>query len=185
MRVSQRSLAGLDTSSFAVGLATGLSTGMASRLRGLSAMLPGDTEFFGPGGRWIGNGCFFGPPEDWPAFQRMICKDCYTSCTIPCPEDTCAGAVARGSNRIAELCAPGSPCVPKPADVPLQAIPTLTPQNIIPPLPNITRTLAPQPVSVPSCEPWCVVNAWITENPALAVAIVLGAAALLWPKGSR
>lgn len=54
---------------------------------------PTGGEYYGAGGRWVNvGGCFFGRAEDWPAFQRMyLCADRYTSCTVPCPADTCGG----------------------------------------------------------------------------------------------
>lgn len=74
---------------------------------------------------------------------------------------------------------------PAPSQPPAPPIPTLTPENIVAPLPDITRVLAPSPSPVPSCTPWCVINGWIGEHPLLAVAMVAGAAVLLWPKGGR
>jgi len=57
--------------------------------------LGASAEYYGPGGRWISNGCFIGAPEDWPAFQRAyLCNSPYSTCPIPCPSDTCGGGNA-------------------------------------------------------------------------------------------
>jgi len=55
----------------------------------------------------------------------------------------------------------------------------LTPQNIVQPMPDIAAAV--QPVQVVST-PWCDLNAWVASNPAIAVLVLLGSAALLWRK---
>jgi len=57
---------------------------------------PSGGEYYGAGGRWVNvAGCFFGAPEDWPGFQRAyLCSSPYTTCSVPCPSDTCGGGNA-------------------------------------------------------------------------------------------
>jgi hypothetical protein len=79
-----------------------------------------------------------------------------------------------------------SPTLAAPAPVSANpTLPMLTPQNITQPLPDITAATAPTPVATPSCSFWCVLNQAIDDNPLIAVAILAGGAALLWPRGKR
>ncbi len=83
------------------------------RQNGLGA----DTNYYGPGGSWISNGCFIGDPADWPSFQRnYLCNLPYTSCPIPCPADTCGGGNAAA-------CPGGAPAPATPPPSPYSASP--------------------------------------------------------------
>lgn len=94
------------------------------RQNGLGA----DTNYFGPGGSWINNGCFIGDPADWPSFQRnYLCNLPYTSCPIPCPADTCGGGNAAAcpgyvapSQQVATPAAPNPSTSPKVVSVDIQ-----------------------------------------------------------------
>ena len=72
-----------------------------------------------------------------------------------------------------------TPPVPPPPPPPL----TLTPANIVQPLPDITRTLAAQPATV-ECSLWSQLNGAIANHPGVALAILAGATYLVW-KGNR
>lgn len=87
-----------------------------------------------------------------------------------------------------------SPAVTRPADLALPAaamlplpstIPTLTPQNIVQPLPDISEMLAPRPVPLPDASLWCVLNGAIEEHPLIAGLILAGGIWLLWRKGKQ
>jgi hypothetical protein len=87
---------------------------------------------------------------------------------------------------LAQVFAPNTPAaigtyVPPPQVVP--NLPILTPSNVVQPLPDITATLAPEPFAPCGC--WQNLNEWIWDNPFAAVAILLGGAFVLWPKGRR
>lgn len=72
-----------------------------------------------------------------------------------------------------------APSLPPP---PPPQIPVLTPANIVQPIPDITETVAPHAYPVPSCSLWCVLNGAITDHPLIAVALLVGVAALAWPR---
>lgn len=78
-------------------------------------------------------------------------------------------------------CAPLPPLIP-PQPVPV-TMPVLTPQNIVQPLPDIT-SIAPMPLAENDCSLWCVLNGAITAHPVIAVAILVGVAFIVWPKGA-
>ena len=59
---------------------------------------------------------------------------------------------------------------------------TLTPQNVVQPLPDITRALEPVPIPTSKCSLWCDLNAAIAEHPVMAIAILIGTAYVI---GSR
>lgn len=65
-------------------------------------------------------------------------------------------------------------------------IPTLTPENIVQPLPDITTVLQPQPVQI-ECGTWAQVNNVIAENPLLAGLVLAGFAFAVFhhSKGKR
>jgi hypothetical protein len=63
-------------------------------------------------------------------------------------------------------------------------IPTLTPANIVQPLPDITQTLQPRPVQVPDCSLWCSINGAIADYPLIAAALLAGLAFAVW-KGTK
>ena len=73
---------------------------------------------------------------------------------------------------------PDAPQVNIPASTPV-----LTPSNILQPLPDITQANAPVIVSSDSC--WCALNRMINDNPVIALALLAGVAALIFPKGRR
>jgi hypothetical protein len=58
----------------------------------------------------------------------------------------------------------------------------LTPQTLVQPLPNITSSLAPAPVSS-NCTPWDELNQAISDHPVIAIAALAGLYLLL--KGRR
>lgn len=68
----------------------------------------------------------------------------------------------------------------------VNAIPTLTPENIVQPLPDITVVLQPQPV-FPDCSMWSRVNGAIAEHPVIAIAVLAGFAIAVFAhrKGAR
>jgi hypothetical protein len=74
---------------------------------------------------------------------------------------------------------------PTPAPLPPPPIPTLTNANITQPLPSITTSLRPLPPAEPDCSLWCVVNGAIDDHPVIALAVLLGIAAVMWPKKGR
>lgn len=67
---------------------------------------------------------------------------------------------------------------------PSPSIPQLTPQNIVQPIPDITAIVVPAPEPPCECSFWCDLNQTISANPLAAVAVLLGAAWLLWPRGN-
>lgn len=83
--------------------------------------------------------------------------------------------------------APAPPPVPPPPPSvlmsPSLAVPNLTPQNVVQPLPDITATVKPTPIPTAQCSLWCDLNAAIAANPLMAVLILAGGAFLLWPRG--
>lgn len=102
----------------------------------------------------------------------------------PCYSPECGPAAQYLSNCIQPAQPPPTAAViPTSAPMPAPAIPVLTPQNIVQPLPDITAVVAPEPE--PTCSFWCDLNSAIAANPMIAVAILAGAAFLLWPKGAR
>jgi len=60
---------------------------------------------------------------------------------------------------------------------------TMTPQNLVAPLPNISTALQPVPVADDSL--WCQVNGWIQSNTGVSIVILIGAAALAWGRSRR
>jgi hypothetical protein len=104
----------------------------------------------------------------------------------PCYSPECAPAAQWLGNCIQPaVAAPTAAVVPTTpaAPAPAPAIPVLTPQNIVQPLPDITAVVAPIPEQ--SCSFWCDLNTAIAANPMIAVAVLAGAAFLLWPKAAR
>jgi hypothetical protein len=89
---------------------------------------------------------------------------------------------------------PATQCSPKvsspsavPAAVvntPAQPPVTLTPTNISPSLPNISKAMEPVPMPVQRCSVWCDVNAAIAQNPGTS-ALILAGLALLFIGGRR
>ncbi len=65
-----------------------------------------------------------------------------------------------------------------------QPVTRLTPQTLVPRLPNIVSALAPAPPA-PSCTAWEELNGAISEHPAIAIAALAGLYLLLKPKGRR
>lgn len=61
--------------------------------------------------------------------------------------------------------------------------PILTPQNIVSPIPDITRVFAPVPLEIP-CSPWAELNQSIMDNPVIAAGLLGLAFFVLW-KGKR
>jgi hypothetical protein len=59
------------------------------------------------------------------------------------------------------------------------SIPTLTPANIVQPLPDISETLMPLPY-VPDCSLWAQLNRLIADNPLIAVIVLAGVAVAVW-----
>lgn len=79
--------------------------------------------------------------------------------------------------------APAVPVQAGPVPVPLALPPpVLTPANIVQPIPDITATVAPEPL--PSCSLWCDLNRAIAAHPWIAAA-VLAAGYLAMRKGNR
>lgn len=54
----------------------------------------------------------------------------------------------------------------------------LTPKTIVQPMPDITAALSPIPVQ--QCSLWESVNGWISDNPLLAAALLVGGFAVAW-----
>ena len=63
-------------------------------------------------------------------------------------------------------------------------IPTLTPENIVQPLPDITTVLQPQPVQI-ECGAWAQINATIAANPLLAGLVLAGFAVAVFVHHSK
>ena len=61
--------------------------------------------------------------------------------------------------------------------------PPVTVYSIQQPLPDIAGALRPSPVS--QCSPWGDLNGMIAAHPVESVAVLLGIAFVLWPKGGR
>jgi len=93
---------------------------------GAGSLAPGGSptggEYYGAGGSWVNvGGCFFGRESDWPAFQRAyLCSSPYSSCTVPCPSDTCGGGNAAACPGYQAPAAP-APSVQTPAPGPASA----------------------------------------------------------------
>lgn len=121
--------------------------------------------------------CGANPTESLP---RMWCSFWGRSGARACVDNQCAPW--RSMIPACSLPTP-LPTPEQPRPTPPPPIPTLTPQNIIQPLPDIAQPLEPVVLAVPDCSLWCVINGAIAENPALAVAALAGLALLLWPKG--
>ena len=79
---------------------------------------------------------------------------------------------------ITESAVPGTPAAV--AAPPMSPV-SLTPQNIVQPLPNLTDAVAPLPM-VSDCGPFDALNGMIAANPVVAVLALFGLAALLWRK---
>ena len=65
-----------------------------------------------------------------------------------------------------------------------QPVTRLTPQTLVPRLPNIVSALAPAPPA-PNCTAWEELNGAISEHPVIAMAILAGLYLLLKNKGRR
>ena len=78
---------------------------------------------------------------------------------------------------------PGLPAPSPVVTIPPAAVPMLTPQNIVQPIPDIVATVAPVPETVPACSLWCDVNRAIIDNPLIAI-VALGAFYML-ARGKR
>jgi hypothetical protein len=98
---------------------------------------------------------------------------------LPCSDPQC-DPVRALLNCTPPIVAPSHPAGP-PVIPALPGVPTLTPLSITQPLPDITATLGPVPVS----DPWCEFNTWLNANPLLAVGILAGTAFVLWPRRGR
>ena len=71
----------------------------------------------------------------------------------------------------------GMPSGPAPTN-----LPTLTPQNIVQPLPDITVTMRPEPVATLQDTMWCNLNNAINTYPLVAIGALAALAVILWPK---
>lgn len=105
---------------------------------------------------------------------RMWCSYNGQVGSRPCTDPACAPFLSQ----IPACTLPQIPATPAPV------IPTLTPANIVQPLPDITQTLMPQPMTVPDCSLWCVLNGAIAANPLVATIVLAGVAFAIW-KGSK
>lgn len=88
----------------------------------------------------------------------------------------------------------GSACITPPVSTPAAtpdapqvniqpSTPVLTTSSIVQALPDITQ--ANTPVVLPNDSCWCKLNAWLNENPLLALLGLAAAAMLVLPKGGR
>lgn len=123
-----------------------------------------------------------------PATQAPAPGDCDPyQCGVPAPDavlewcsfwgqsgsrDGCADPSCAPYREMIEQCT--LPQIPTMAARAMtNAIPTLTPDNIVAPLPDITRVLQPQPV-YPDCSTWDKLNGAIAANPLVALAVLAG-----------
>lgn len=110
---------------------------------------------------------------------RMYCSYYGHAAAYPCSDAQCAPYPS-------QACA-----LPQPAPTPLvpapppPKLPVLTPISIQPPGPSITEPLTPAIVAQPECSFWCDLNGAIAAHPVLAVAVLVGLALCLLPKGGR